>query len=212
MGGVDSFVDVSPWSERVTDQPTKTENSRIREWLSGVPDWLIGLVLAIVVVTAGFAYLRSIGAGDDPVLGDGTTSSESSETGDMSFALFDGQPATFSDFEGPIVVNFWASWCPACVAELPDFEAVSDQVEGEVTFIGMNLLPDDRAAAEALIAESGVDYLLAQDEDGSLYTGFGGIAMPTTVFIDADGNVADIHSGALFEDDLRERLTELFGV
>lgn len=174
------------------------------------PAWFIGFLLAIVVVAAGFWYLQSIGAGDNPVLGDGDTSS--SETSGFQFVLFDGTPATFDDFEGPLVVNFWASWCPACVAELPDFEAVSNQVEGEVTFVGMNLLPDDRASAEALIAQAGVDYQLAQDEDGAVYSGFGGIAMPTTVFINADGSIAQIHSGTLFEDDLRERITELFGV
>ena len=52
----------------------------------------------------------------------------------------------------------------------------------------------------------------AEDDGGALYTEFGGIAMPTTVFLDADGNVVDVHSGTLFEDDLRERISELFGV
>jgi thiol-disulfide isomerase/thioredoxin len=175
------------------------------------PEWLIGLLIAIVVVTAGWFFLRSVGAGDDPVLGDG---SESGASGDASgsFVLFDGTPASFGDFEGPIVVNFWASWCPACVVELPDFQAVSEELGDSVTFIGMNVLPDDRAAAEALIEETGVEYQLAEDEGGALYAEFGGIAMPTTVFLDADGNVVDVHGGTLFEDDLRERISELFGV
>lgn len=175
------------------------------------PEWLIGLMVAVVLVTVGWLFLRSVGAGDNPVLAD-DTAAEVEAAPDADFVLYDGTPARFDDFEGPVVVNFWASWCPACVVELPDFQAVSEEVSGEVTFIGMNVLPDDRAAAEALIDQTGVTYQLAEDDGGALYTEFGGIAMPTTVFLDAEGNVVDVHSGTLFEDDLRERISELFGV
>lgn len=175
------------------------------------PEWLIGLLIAIVLVTAGWFLLRSAGAGDNPVLGD-ENRSESTAEPESEFVLYDGTPASLDDFEGPLVVNFWASWCPACVIELPDFQAVSEDVSGEVTFIGMNVLPDDRSAAEALIEQTGVRYQLAEDDGGALYAEFGGIAMPTTVFLDADGNVVDVHSGTLFEDDLRQRIADLFGV
>ena len=177
---------------------------------SRIPDWLIGLGIAIVVVAVGFFVLRAFGAGDDPAIE--TEAPPESETSGISFALWDGSESSFGEFEGPIVVNFWASWCPACVAELPDFEAVSDELAGDVTFIGMNVLPDDREAAQALIDQTGVDYQLALDQGGEVYAEFGGIAMPTTVFIGADGSVVDVHSGAIFEDDLRDLISELFDV
>ena len=179
--------------------------------ITKTPDWLVGFLIALVVVTAGWFYLQAIGTGDDPVLGS-DTSGASVPVPSSSFVLFDGSPADLSDFDGPIVLNFWASWCPACIAELPDFETVSQSLDDSVTFIGMNVLPDDRASAEALIAETGVTYQLAQDDGGALYNQFGGIAMPTTVFIGADGEVLDVHSGTIFEDDLRDRIRELFGV
>ncbi len=175
------------------------------------PEWLIGLLIAIVLVTVGWFVLRSAGAGDNPVLGD-ENRAEAVVEPDADFVLFDGTPASFDDFEGPLVVNFWASWCPACVIELPDFQRVSEEFAGEVTFIGMNVLPDDRASAEALIEQTGVDYTLAEDDAGALYAEFGGIAMPTTVFLDTEGKVVEVHSGTLFEDDLRDRIAELFGV
>ncbi len=181
------------------------------EPIERTPEWLIGLLIAIVLVTVGWFVLRAAGAGDNPVLGDRTQGEAATEP-EAEFVLYDGSPASFDDFDGPLIVNFWASWCPACVVELPDFQAVSEEFADDVTFIGMNVLPDDRAAAEALIEQTGVRYLLAEDDGGALYAEFGGIAMPTTVFIDADGEVAEVHSGTLFEDDLRERINELFGV
>ena len=171
----------------------------------------MGFLIAVIIVTVGWLYLGWIGAGDDPVLGS-DTSGEAGSAPASSFVLYDGTPARFSDFEGPLVVNFWASWCPACVVELPDFQAISQNLGTDVTFIGMNVLPEDRAAAEALIAETGVTYQLAEDSGGALYAEFGGIAMPMTVFIDGDGTVVDVHSGTLFAEDLRERIRELFGV
>lgn len=180
--------------------------------MTKTPDWLVGFLIALVVVTAGWLFLQSIGAGDDPVVGGEASSGAPVPSPSVGFALFDGTQATLSDFDGPLVLNFWASWCPACIAELPDFEAVSQSVGDEVTFVGMNVLPDDRAAAEALIAETGVTYQLAEDSGGAMYNEFGGIAMPTTVFIGANGEILDVHSGTIFEEDLRDRISELFGI
>lgn len=129
---------------------------------------------------------------------------------DVRFETFEGQTVALSDFQGtPVVLNFWASWCPACVAEMPDFEQVHKALGGEVTFIGLDTQDISREAALALAAETGVTYQLADDPDGAIYAEFGGLAMPTTVFIDAQGRIADVHAGALFAEDLSELIDSL---
>lgn len=71
---------------------------------------------------------------------------------------FDGSTKAFSDFEPmPTVLNFFASWCPPCIAEMPNFEAVSQQMAGWVRFIGL-ATQDDPASAALLIEETGVSY------------------------------------------------------
>lgn len=123
---------------------------------------------------------------------------------DIPIVYFDGTSGNVSDFRGtPVVLNFWASWCPACVAELPDFERIHQEFGNAVVFIGINMQEVDPTAADALISETGVTYRLAADPDGAIYRSFSGIAMPTSIFITADGVVADVHAGAIFAEDLR---------
>ncbi len=131
---------------------------------------------------------------------------------DVAFRLFDGTETSLADFEGrPLVLNFWASWCPACVAEMPSFQAVHEAIGTEVVFLGLDV-QDTRTAADAFVEQSGVGYLLGEDPDGAGLAAFDGIAMPTTIFIDEAGNVVGRHSGAIFEDDLRQMILELLGV
>ncbi len=132
---------------------------------------------------------------------------------DLPLTYLDGTTGDLGDFRGrPVVLNFWASWCPACVAELPDFAEVHRELGHEVVFIGINMQEVDRLAAEALIADAGVAYLLADDPDGAIFQQFGGIAMPTSVFITEDGVVAEVYGGAIFADDLTTKIRQLFGL
>ncbi len=126
-----------------------------------------------------------------------------------TFVYFDGTEATFADYRGtPLVVNFWASWCPSCVAELSAaIRPAQERFGAEVGFIGVNL-QDDRASAVELIEETGVQFDLVEDPDGTLYTRFDAIGMPFTAFIAADGSIVDTHNGPLTEDQLADKITE----
>jgi cytochrome c biogenesis protein CcmG/thiol:disulfide interchange protein DsbE len=111
----------------------------------------------------------------------------------------------------PVVLNFWASWCPPCLAEMPEFERVHRRLGGRVTFLGVNQR-DQLQAAEELARSTGVTYPLAVDPAGRAFDAFGGLGMPTTVLIRADGTVADIFAGQLDETLLSERIRRVLGV
>jgi len=130
---------------------------------------------------------------------------------------FEGQEFSPQDYEGrPVVVNFWASWCPFCAAEMPDFEKVHRSVADEVAFLGVDQCESCQGgsadAARKLARETGVTYRLAEDPDGSVFVAFGGASMPTTVFIDADGRVVEHIGGMLSASQLRDYISRLFGV
>jgi len=123
-----------------------------------------------------------------------------------------GGRVRLADLRGhPVVLNFWASWCPPCAAEMPDFERVHRQLGGRVAFLGVNQR-DQLQAAEQLARSSGVTYPLAIDPTGLAFDAFGGLGMPTTVFLGADGTVVDIFAGQLDETLLRERIRKALGV
>lgn len=122
---------------------------------------------------------------------------------DLRFTYFDGSEGTLAALRGkPVVLNFWASWCPTCAAEMPDFQQVSQRFAGQVEFIGINVQDVSRDAALQLVEASGVRYRLADDPTGAIFQKFGGVAMPTTVLINSLGQVTRVHAGALFANDL----------
>ena len=145
--------------------------------------------------------------------GSGSDDRASSEPGAaalpaIALQTFDGSPAvTLDDFLGkPLVVNFWAAWCPSCVAEMSSaFRPVQEQLGDSVTFLGINI-QDDRAKAIRLLEETGVRWISLENQDGSLWSELGGLAMPFTVFIAANGEIVDKHNGPLSESLLRDRI------
>ncbi len=115
-----------------------------------------------------------------------------------------------SDFRGrPLVVNFFASWCPACITELPTFERVAQDYRGRVAFLGVDE-QDDPAAGLSLARDARVTYPLVQDtSDNRLFRLMHGTGMPTTVFLASNGTVRQAYSGELSGELLRQRLNDV---
>ena len=129
---------------------------------------------------------------------------------DGNFSMLEGGLGSFADYRGtPLVVNFFASWCPPCVAEMPAFQSVHQELGAEVAFLGVNLR-DSVGNATELVAQTGVTYDIARDPAGELANAFGVVAMPSTVFVSAAGVVLDTQAGELSADQLRQRVAELF--
>lgn len=144
---------------------------------------------------------------------DGTTGGE--PAGDLPSDQFDsseGGQASLASFVGqPLVVNFFASWCPPCRAEMPDFEEVHQAVGDEVTFVGI-AHQDARDDAADIVETTGVSYEWLHDPRGELFLRFQNFSMPTTLYFDADGRLLDRDNGPIDAGILRERIEGLLEV
>lgn len=171
---------------------------------------LILSAIAVVVILAGLSLLFL--GGDDPdrpdVLGEGETPESELDVGDpapdVEFTYFDGSSGSFDDFTGkPLVLNFFAEWCGPCVAEMPELQTVSEEYAGDVDFLGMDV-NDPLENGRAIVERTGVEYPAARDPAGDIAAAFRVQNMPTTVFLDAEGNVVRVWIGQIHGDELRE--------
>ncbi|MFQ5761853.1 MAG: TlpA family protein disulfide reductase, partial [Candidatus Bathyarchaeia archaeon] len=155
---------------------------------------LVGLVAVIVIIVSVVVVIENPFA-QSPVQGV-SRSGESSLTGppvgvevgqrapDFTLETHGGEKVSLSDFRGKVVVvNFWATWCPFCVAEMPDLERVSQEFDGKVVVLGINRAETiDKQRDFLNDLEIEVTYLLLQDPSDSLATAYGVRIMPTSFF------------------------------
>lgn len=107
----------------------------------------------------------------------------------------DGTEMALSDTRGTVtVINVWGSWCPPCLAEMPDLVAVAKQTRGEAEFVGINTRDTDQAQALAFEDKYDVPYPSFFDPDGrallSLDAGLSARSIPATIVLDPEGRVA----------------------
>jgi cytochrome c biogenesis protein CcmG, thiol:disulfide interchange protein DsbE len=119
-----------------------------------------------------------------------------------------GEPFQLADLEGPAVVNLWATWCAPCRRELPEFEAVSRSLAGEVAFVGVNIGDDGDVAADYL-DELGITYDQYLDADSELTAALDTATLPMTIIIDDDELIELRHVGPLDEDDLIREIEQV---
>ena len=178
-------------SERRSRRPDRSSRRWQRYAGGGVA--AVGIVLALVITRTGDSAEKV-----------STKGAPAADAG--SFQMLDGSSASFEKYRGrPLVVNFFASWCAPCLAEMPGFERVSQDLGDRVAFLGINL-QDSPEDGRRVVERTGITYDVARDTSGSLFKSFGAIAMPTTVLIDANGAVVDLISGELSARSLRERI------
>lgn len=135
---------------------------------------------------------------------------ESKEPEVKDFSMLDsqGKEVKLSDYFGKIIVlNFWASWCPPCKEEMPYFEeAFKENADNDkIQFIMVNMTSgDDVDEAMKVIEDNGYTFPVFYDYKGEAASAYGVISLPTTYFLDEDGNIVTYAVGALTKEKLNE--------
>lgn len=133
----------------------------------------------------------------------------------IDFTLTDqyGNSHTLSEYKGKTVfLNFWATWCPPCQAEMPDIQKLYEEydTEGEDALIVLGIAAPDygnektEEGIKDFLEENGYTYPVVMDTGGNVFTQYGVYSYPTTFMIDRDGNVFGYVTGQLTEEIMRD--------
>lgn len=123
----------------------------------------------------------------------------------------DGNEVKLSDFFGkPIVLNFWASWCGPCRSEMPDFDEAFLAQGEEIRFLMVNMTDGDRETletAKSFVADSGYSFPVFYDVNYDAAITYGVASLPTTYFIDAEGNLVAYAKSAIDMETLQKGIS-----
>ena len=156
-------------------------------------------ITAVLVGMVAFLVLMGIGLlNKAPVTGRSGVTRVNKPAPEFTLPLLTGGELALSEHLGqPIVINFWASWCPPCRLEAPALErAWRAYREQGVMFVGVEV-QDTEEVGRAYLSEFGITYPSGLDSDGTITVDYGVIGLPVTFFINDEGVVARRWVGAL---------------
>lgn len=168
------------------------------------------LVLVAAAAALTFAFVRDVQPSGVAFAGDLRTGGTLEE---LRLPQLEGDGTIeYADYaERPLVINFFASWCPNCIAEMPDFERVHRLLGDDLAFLGVSQ-SDAPSASIDLARETGITYETATDERGEFFRAVGGVGMPTTIFVRPGGEIAEVWVGQLSADALQGLIADHFGI
>lgn len=178
---------------------------------------LVGIVVALGMLLSEDAPPAQARVTPDPNVPNSASSALERPLDNFILTTLDGETVRMSQFAGrPIYINFWGTWCPPCVEELPLLESFAREQaalpDGAVVIASNNTETSEQI--RAYFAENGLDLphiLFVQDSASTLYRWFGVFQMPTTYVADAAQTVRLVKYGAFSEADLAAYQAEITG-
>lgn len=129
---------------------------------------------------------------------------------DFEIETLSGEKVNLSDYKGkPVMLNFWATWCPPCRVEIPDMQKFHEKHEVEV--LAVNLLDTEmkKGHVQQFVDEFGMTFTVGLDGDGAVSNKYRINPIPTTYMIDSEGIIRHKSLGAMPYDTMVEHLNSM---
>lgn len=164
------------------------------------------LAISILVFLVGYAIYFALVPKDAK---EGIT--KGSKAPDFELMTLDGEKMSLSDLNGKkVIVNFWATWCPPCRAEMPDMQKIQDDYQEEVVIAAVNLTSSEKSVntVRKFIKELDLSFPVLLDEKGKINKKYEVMSYPTSYIVDENGLIESKFPGAMSY----ERMEELLGL
>ncbi|MDP4172008.1 MAG: redoxin domain-containing protein, partial [Bacillota bacterium] len=127
---------------------------------------------------------------------------------DFVLKTLTGSTVKLSDFKGKrVMLNFWATWCPPCKAEMPDMEKFYKKGQKDLIILAVNI--DPQLDVKGFAKANGLTFPILLDEKDEVNTKYHILSIPTTYFIDSKGIIKDKFTGAMPLDAMQQYTDDL---
>ncbi|MBA4538575.1 TlpA family protein disulfide reductase [Bacillus aquiflavi] len=127
---------------------------------------------------------------------------------DFELKTLTGETVKLSDYKGKkVILNFWATWCPPCRAEMPDMQKFYEKMGTDEVILAVNL--DPGADVQGFMTEMGATFPVLLDEEESVMKTYKILSIPTTFFIDSEGVIRQKYTGAMSLQMMKKSMNDL---
>lgn len=160
------------------------------------------LILASIFALGGCAS-------NDPKTSVPTASAQTIQAApDFNYTLLTGSNHNLQQLQGkPTFLNFWATWCPPCVSEMPHFEALYPKYKDKINFIAISL-DDNKNDAAAFVQQKGFTFPVGTANNQEIAAKYEIQGIPASYLLDANGNIIAMQIGAMDEKTLEAFLNK----
>lgn len=182
-------------------------------------NWVVIIIVLLLVVWGIFDYTKTRSAQSEIIRRQQATAEASvgiekgNKAFDFELLTISGDPIKLSDLTGKkVILNFWATWCPPCRAEMPHMERFYKDYKEEVVILAVNLTNTEAKESDIkdFVDDFGLTFPIVMDTEGEIADIYKIFAYPTSYMIDTHGIIQEIYQGPINYDIMKKAISKLY--